>query len=351
MLLRCSSLLFIAVVAACGGSSSADPDSAVVIDDAALIDANAFDAPVPDAVVPDARPLADAGIPSGAHYQYVINTITIPTTASQASQCGLNIDGDPLGRVDNAVGQVVAALGGAGGANPQPPMDQALADGSTLHLLDVQADSLVDDSFVSLRQFFGDDADMPANPSDNYSGTENFDVRSDSPTDTLVGGPINTSNLQLGPGELFVKMVAFPGSPPIIIPLAAVHMTGAITATEITDGILGGAITESDVDTIMIPAMAVSVQGAVAADCGGTSPNCCDPGSTGETIVGFFDTNSDCLVSEQEVRDNALLNSLIAPDVDLFDAGGAFNPNSDGVNDALSVGVCFTAVGAVFTLP
>ncbi len=346
--MRLLGLLCIVLGCACGSSSSSSiADTGVV--DATTPDAVVDDAAVPDAAIPDASPPPDAFFPTGNHTQYVVDAIDIPASASEANACGLNIDGDDQARVDNALGQVIAALVGSSGANPQGPMDQAIANGTALHLFDVQADSLVDDPGVLLRTFFGEDTD--GNLSDNFSGSETFDVAADSPTMDMVNGPLSSGSLTLGPGNVSLRMVPFPGGSPVVFPLVGARITGDITAGTITNGILGGAVTSENVDSIIIPALAANVQAIVAGDCGGTAPDCCDPGTGGDTLVSLFDTNSDCLVSVDEIRNNALIASLVAPDVDLFDASGAFNPRQDGVNDSLSVGVCFTAVGASFVLP
>ena len=65
----------------------------------------------------------------------------------------------------------------------------------------------------------------------------------------------------------------------------------------------------------------------------------------------LFDANTDGTITAKELRTNALIMSLLAPDLDLFDSAGIYNPRVDGVNDSLSFGVGFTAVGAVFDLP
>lgn len=352
--MRSLSIVLAVAVVGCGGSSSGDADAALVIDatplvDAPVPDAAAPDASAPDAMVPDAVIPADAFIPTGGHAQYVIDTITIPTSSGQATACGLDIDSDPMARVDNALGQIVAALAGAAGADPQPGMDAALANGTALHLLDVQADSLADDPTVLLREFLGEDTD--GNPADNFSGSEPFAIAADSPTDAQLAGAISGGQMDVGPGELSVRIVPFSGGTPIVLPLVGARIHGNLSGTELLGGILGGAVTSDTLDTVVIPALALNVQAVVATNCGGTFPNCCTAGTSGETLVSLFDTNDDCLVSEQEIRDSTLVQSLLAPDLDLFDATGAFNPLSDGVKDSLSIGVCFTAVGAFFTLP
>jgi hypothetical protein len=53
-----------------------------------------------------------------------------------------------------------------------------------------------------------------------------------------------------------------------------------------------------------------------------------------------------------EVETNALVQAILTPDVQLFDAMGNYAPNPDNVEaDSISVGIGFTAVAAMFTPP
>ena len=91
---------------------------------------------------------------------------------------------------------------------------------------------------------------------------------------------------------------------------------------------------------------------ATAEDCSGTSPNCCvDPAGLAQTLLGLFDEDADCAVGFTELQQSSLISSLLAPDLDLLDADGQFDPSGDGEKDLLSVGVGWSAVGASFPLP
>jgi hypothetical protein len=69
-------------------------------------------------------------------------------------------------------------------------------------------------------------------------------------------------------------------------------------------------------------------------------------------VLTFFDDNEDCTVTVEELEANSLISSTIgAPDLDLFDESGNFNPRQDGVKESLSLGVGFSAVAGEFTVP
>ena len=91
------------------------------------------------------------GSPQGDHSQYVVDSIVLPTTAAQATQLGLDLNDDPLARVDNALGQVLSALAGSANLDPQPTMDDLTHRGEVILLADLQAPSLADAACAGLR--------------------------------------------------------------------------------------------------------------------------------------------------------------------------------------------------------
>jgi len=115
-------------------------------------------------------------------------------------------------------------------------------------------------------------------------------------------------------------------------------------------GAIGGAIRSDVVDGLVIPSLALSVQATLSRDCTGTAPTCCESGSDGATMVSLFDTNHDCAVTVAEVRSTPVIVSLFQPDLDLY-AHGELDPAGDGVPDAVSIGIAFTAVNAYFLTP
>jgi hypothetical protein len=58
----------------------------------------------------------------------------------------------------------------------------------------------------------------------------------------------------------------------------------------------------------------------------------------------LFDANDDMVITDEEVRTNPLVQGVLAPDLDLFEANG--DPGQDGEEDALSVGFGFETVKA-----
>jgi hypothetical protein len=116
----------------------------------------------------------------------------------------------------------------------------------------------------------------------------------------------------------------------------------------LSEGVLGGAMSEQFVNAVLIPQLAASVSKAIATDCTPVGSQCwCALNSPGASFIDFFDDNNDCSISLSEFSGNSLIDSTLRnPDLDLLDATG--NPGSDGVRDHLSFGVGFTAVRADF---
>jgi hypothetical protein len=85
---------------------------------------------------------------------------------------------------------------------------------------------------------------------------------------------------------------------------------------------------------------------AIARDPG--CPAACEDGTSAALIVDVFDTNLDGMVTEEEVRGSSIIQTLLAPDLDLLDAAGAFEP--DGLEESISLGVGFDCVPASFTV-
>ena len=318
-----------------GGGSTADaalPDAAPP-DAAALFDA----APLADAAVDAASPPIDGGAASSS--RLVISALRVPEPGTQA----LDIDGDGFG--DNALGSYWRTLGDSTGLVAQEQFDQALAGGASLELLAVT--SAASDT---LRAFVGRDLD--ADPSDNFSGEEPLAIAPGTPIDGNLPATAGDVSLVAGPGDIPLRM-PLSGQSPQLITMRSLGTRIAATVGEggALDGQLGGAFLIQDVNALVIPPLATAWNQVIFRDCPG-GPSSCAEGSPGEALLSIFDLDSDGVLTSSELRDNLVIQeSLLNPDLDLFDADGAFNPNTDGINDSLSYGLGFGSVTASFLLP
>jgi len=90
------------------------------------------------------------------------------------------------------------------------------------------------------------------------------------------------------------------------------------------------------------------MNGALRRDPG--CPSACTPGSSAALVESLFDADHDGTITVEEVRESPVIQQLLAPDLDLLDAAGAFRPDADGVRESLSVGVGFSCVKGTFTV-
>ena len=145
---------------------------------------------------------------------------------------------------------------------------------------------------------------------------------------------------QAADGEQFTT---FADSPPIKLSLLAPHVKlASVTEGAIASIIVGGAISQTEVDTKLIPGMREGLEAAVMQDCTMLSnpPTCgCPESSSAKTYIGLFDTNNNCDISVDELRNNSLIQSLLAPDLSINGVAG------------LSIGFGATAVHAAFSPP
>jgi hypothetical protein len=353
-----------------GGGGSADagpvdgmttPDAAPVLDggrDGAVADAdpNAPDADLPDADpdlpdadLPDAEEadadpdlpdadLPDAAVPFGERHHMVASQLKVPHNSTESTSFGIDLDGDPNHRPDNAMGGIFAALAQQN-IDVRAATDAAVAAGQVISLHVLQTSSLTSAPLAFWSVFTG-----AAHPAPDYSGAGSFALAAGAPVDSLLVGHITGGTFVGGPGKARFQMLL--AGAPIALDLVGARVEAQVSATGCT-GKVGGAVTQADVQTKVIPQLAMAFTNVLHGDPG--CPGACT--GTALTLQNLFDTNHDGTITAAEVSASTLVQALLAPDVDLFDASGHFNPRQDHVNDSLSIGFGLTCVGASFQTP
>lgn len=290
-------------------------------------------------------------IPEGEHYQYVSSKAFVPENNNQAREYGLDLNGDKV--VDNQLGMVLGTLATMG-FEIQATIDEAVAEGSIILLVDMQTADFTNTTAAGLQVLLGDNP-MPAPCTDplnptiatcgkHLTGTGSFSIAAGSPSNAAVAGKIINGTFNGGPGRISLQ-IALGGTGAIQLDLIGARAKASgITADAIASINLGGAITEDDLNTQVIPAIQAQLVPTIADDCTdlASPPACgCTAGSTGKTILDLFDgglegTVKDCAVSVEEITGNALIQSLLAPDVEI-----------DG-EPALSLGIQVQTTKATF---
>lgn len=279
--------------------------------------------------------------PEGPHYTYVVSEARVPTSNPEATEFGLDLNGDRVN--DNQLGAVLAALKSQG-FDVQGAITEAVDQGDIILLVDLQTPSFSSSGGTGLQIKLGDpNGAMPAacaGTSDttcrkHLDGNGSFSILAGSPDNIAVAGKVVGGTLNAGPGNISLQ-IALGGDQGIQLDLigARAKATG-MSDTRLESVILAGALTETDLNTKVIPAIHAQLLPIVAADCTNmTPPACgCADGSTGKTVMNLFDTMpKDCILKVEEIQNNSLIKSLLAPDVEI-----------DG-QAALSLGIKVTAV-------
>ena len=290
--------------------------------------------------------------PEGEHHTFVVDSVTIPLDAEEAEDLGFDIDGDET--IDNQLGNILSALIQAGGGDLdlQASITESVNSGEILLLADIQATALTSAAACGFSLFLGENP-SPApctNPDDpltcrqHLDGSGTFDVDPSSPPDVTVRGNIVGGRFTGGPGDLALQ-IAFGETAINLTLIEARAEINGISDAGFEQSKVGGAVPDAVIQSEVIPAVGVAINDILTEDCPAprTPPGCnCMADSTGETLMGIFDEAEDCDITEQDVRDNNLIETLLRPDVDT---------DGDDEPDALSVGVGATAVAGTWTVP
>lgn len=308
----------------------------------------------------------DTPTPEGPHYGMVANKLLVPTNNNQSREYGLDLNKDKV--KDNRLGEVLGLLAGQG-FDVQGTIDKAVAEGSIILLVDFQTTSFMSAGGAGLFVKLGDmETPLACNTDEEFlcklangmecakstdagctcsgcghhlDGNGTFTIDANSPTDAGVAGKIASGKFTGGPGDITLK-IALGSAEGIELDLigARAEATG-ISEAGMQSLIIGGALSKTDLDGKVIPAIHAQLGPLITRDCTlPAPPDDCGCTGTGKTILGLFDTMpKDCAVSIDEIKNNNVIMSLLAPDVKI-----------DGV-DALSLGVKATAVKGSFPLP
>ena len=281
--------------------------------------------------------------------QFVVDEITIPLTSTEAKEYAFDLDGN--GTKDNQLGNILAALKDQmGETNPQTAISDAMALGNIVLLLSVYAESVQESPKANLWAFVGLPPDPPLTNGPQPGMT--FEVDEERPMTAYLGGRIKGGGGLFGSStaNLTLNLPLAEGSD-LSLSLLSAHVEFDVSADGLAleEGHLGGAISETELNTKVLPEVqtlldaqlietcAARQDGGTALD-GGTGTCGCVANTGGATAQSMFDTNLDCTISLDEVTENQLLKAFLKGDVTLPDG-----------TKALSLAVKFHAVNAVFS--
>ncbi len=267
---------------------------------------------------------------------FITDTVLIPSSSSQANELGRDMDGD--GDRDNRIGQVLATFSGQD-IDTTGAMNEAIVNGDIVLLHAVRTFSFANSSNATWQVWYGDPT-----PNPDLTGAGTFELPPGQPHSTRLAATIKDHKVKTVPGTIPLRLDM--GSGPFLMSLKKAVVFAECTRTACTNGRIAGAVTRQQVDNVLLPVLADLIEAIIARDCPGPGPESCADGSTGGTLVGIFDTNDDLLISDDEVRDNDIIRSAFAPDLNLTDATW-----EGGAKESVSLGIGFTTVKATLTRP
>lgn len=321
-----------------------------------------------DLAASDMKPALDSG-PAytcrgtdapGMTYKLVTDSLVLPKTSGTRTYT-YDFDGD--GKLENKLRNLIQVVALAG-LDLQTPVDAAVASGATLQLASLTTSDLTTSSCSGVLL-------VPAKPTlspPKFDGTDILDKVMSSPS-TLIGaiaaGKFSTkaSKDLLAAEDSPIELSLSLGGMTLTLPLHGLQVEGTLertgTLVRIKDGVLHGVISATDLDMRLVPAIADQVTRLINSD---------PMSSTTMTIISLFENMANavtktkcmtpsmccktspatCVILPQEVK-LSLIGSVLTPDVEVFDGGGAWKPVPGGRSpNAMTLGVGFTAVTASF---
>ncbi len=283
-------------------------------------------------------------------FHYVTNTIKLPT---KASDYAADLNGD--GKQDNALGFIVSTLKAVQMIDLAAQEDASVMNGDGLELFSLVSGDpmLVSDTAAEVTLYPAQSVNPP-----DFGGKGLFNIDKTVPKGTLTG-PLVTGAFQSAdpltltdPPTVELKIPIYTNTT-VTLPVVGARIAFTPSATDLAAGQLNGAVKESDIQGLLIPALAQTFNAiAMRMPCDQNcmqvrmtfdKGNCTNPDNT-------MATANDGKIDLCEVSGSPLINALLSPDVQLYDDMGNWKPNaSNGNKDSLSVGVAFTGVGAVFS--
>lgn len=269
----------------------------------------------------------------GEHYRYVVSSLSTSSTNK------LDLDGN--GRTENKLGELLGSL--APFFAIQTTIDEALLKGTVLLLADLQTPSFSSAGNAGFSVYLGDAASVSPAPctdvnvlttcGQHLTGTGTFAVAATSPRDAQLTGPFAGGTMKAGPGRLSLQL-ALTGTPVTVSLLGARAQIGEASADGIERGIVGGGISQAELDSVILPTVAAQMKTVIDRDCGPESERVLSGGvcgrmpaggaftacvGTGATLLGaatgFDAAPRDCLITAADLKASALLGQALTPDI------------------------------------
>jgi len=278
----------------------------------------------------------DAPTQSSAPYtHYVTNNLTIGNTPADALALAFDLDNDPQHKPDNALGGILVGLKIALGVDINSALSGALTQGEFVILHSLHGD-LTNAASATWQIYLGDPKASP----DLTSGNGMFTISGMSPTDSIFSGKVAGGLYDGGPAKIAIEISLLAGSPPLKVNLVAARIEAQVTAAGCMAGRLGGGIAHTDLETVVLPAIADQL---TANYHNHMCPNGAACTTNDKAIFATLDANMDGTLTAAEIMAYPVISGALAPDVHLLDS------NTSGPPDSNSIALGFGCTKAVFT--
>ena len=275
---------------------------------------------------------------------HAVDVLDLPGTNAEANTFAIDLDGD--GGADNQFGSILAVLSSNFEVDIGATTQVEVAVGRIVHLVEVRSSdpAFANDAAAVATWYTG----LATASAPVFDGSDTF--RYDPAVDPsrfvapLVAGTFVSANPVTAASPAFLSVRIRIGNYNLDLPLVGARLKFTATATDLLQGQVNGSITSEDIDAVFVPTLAAAFDDEVQAN---------PQSSRSMTLLQFFDTApADGRITAAEVRTQPVMESILRPDVNLFDEQGNYDPDPASAGaDALSFGFGFTAVASQTLLP
>lgn len=275
---------------------------------------------------------------------HAVDLLDLPNSSAEANAHAIDLNGD--GSAENQFGGVLVVMATSADMDFAAATQVEVVAGRIVHLVELRSrdPAFASDTAAVATWYTGLATAAPP----LFDGSDTFSYDPAIPPSRfvapLVAGSFVSANPATTAVPVYLSVRLRIGNRVIDLPLQGARLKFTTTATDLVQGQVNGSIRAIDIDSIFVPALAAALDDVVQAD---------PQSSRAMTLLQLFDTSpSDGRISAAEVRANSVMQSILAPDVDIRDAQDNYAPNPANTGkDALSFGFGFTAVVSQTRLP
>lgn len=277
---------------------------------------------------------------------YLVDSVSLPTTPSEAGAYAIDLNGD--GNPDNNFGGFLAGMNGS--FDMSSPMSAAVTNGSVVHLLSLHSTDPVftSDPAAQTDWYVGQAAPTPP----LFDGTDDLPYDSNYAPGIFVaalsnGGFTSVDPVTTAPVSLTFMLQFGPDTFPV--PMHGARLSFTTDHSGHMQGQLNGSIKHDDYMLFIPQGTADMCNAAISADPNSNNSMTCkqiydkggsDCGSNSGSYMG------DGVIEVCELTSNAFFQTLLLPDVQIYQ-GGVYDPNpANTTPDSNSFGVRFTAIAS-----